>query len=135
MIAGKPTAWRFGLVGGVGLAGAGLMKAMRVFLKVKAAGFTLGDELMFLSYLFGMGFAGGLIAWYLRFLPRKYGIPGEALLGAILMNLFFVCCAAVFDATLILGNLDHLVWLFGFASLLGAFAGILIGKDFRPTND
>jgi hypothetical protein len=65
--------------------------------------------------------------WAVLPLARK-GTIGLAAIGLVVMNFFFLCCMLVFDPSLLSPHPRRAMPMFIFASILGPFAGIVIGR-------
>lgn len=80
---GSPCWWHYGLIGGVTLLFATLVKAVGVVIGGGVARVDWTEAVGFLAAIFGMGFVCGVVVWAGRGLSRRFGLIGDAVLGMI----------------------------------------------------
>jgi hypothetical protein len=124
--------WMFGLVGGGVLLVATAVKFVRVLVGGVGGEGGLLEALTFAALLFGVGFACGVIVWAGRGLYRWIGLAGDAVVGSVVMIVFFMACMLAFSPDLLAeklfaGGLPML----GMAVVLGAIGGAWTGRDVR----
>jgi hypothetical protein len=124
--------WQYGLVGGVVLSLATLVKAVRGVARGAVGAVDWADAAGFAAAVFGMGFACGLVVWAGRGISRRLGLVGDAVVGLAVMLVFFTACMLVFDPELLgrkwwSGGLPML----GLGAVLGLAGGAWIGRDLR----
>lgn len=125
--------WQFGLIGGLALSMATAIKAVRVFVRGADAGADFGEIAGFAAAIFGMGFVCGVVVWAGRSLSRRLGPVGDALVGMIVMVVFFFSCMLLFDPELLGAKLRQGgLPMLGFGAVAGLFAGWYVGREFRP---
>lgn len=126
--------WQFGLFGAFVLLLATAVKAVLVASVGRThSEINSGEVASFCTTIFGMGFLCGIVVWASRGISRRFGPAGDAAVGLIVIEVFFVSCMLLFDPALLgskfrQGGLPML----GFAVPLGLFGGWYIGRDFRP---
>ena len=116
--------FRFGLLGGLTMLVATMVKFLGAIPSLFEEKMDWAGLLELPLFVFGAGFACGVLTWGLMGLSAVFGAMGDALIGAVVMNAFFLMCSLMFDAGLHGG-------IFLFATCLGLFAGWLFGRDFR----
>jgi hypothetical protein len=124
--------WVFGLVGGFALSVATAVKVVRAVVSGAADDADWGEAGGFAAAVFGMGFLCGVIVWAGRGLYRRIGWVGDALVGLVVMVVFFLCCMLLFEPELLgskfyVGGLPMLA----LAVVLGPMAGVWTGRDIR----
>jgi hypothetical protein len=123
--------WQFGLVGGVGLSLATLIKVIRV-LGGTAGEATWGETVGFAAAIFGMGFVSGVIVWAGRGLYHRIGMAGDAIVGLVVMVVFFTSCMLISEPELLgpkfpTGGAPMLA----LGAVIGLIAGAWVGRDWR----
>jgi hypothetical protein len=81
--------------------------------------------------VFGMGFVCGALVGLLRGLSRRLGWVGDAMIGALVMVVFFLCCMACFDREMLLGRQPGREGMLLFAALTGLVVGPVIARDVK----
>lgn len=124
--------WQFGLIGGFALSYATAIKLFRAIRGGTDPDVDWGELPGFAATLFGMGFLCGVIVWAGRGLYRRIGLAGDAIVGLVVMVVFFISCAVVFEPSW-LGDKFSTggAPMFGFAAVLGLILGPWIGRDLR----
>jgi len=125
--------WQFGLIGGVGLLLATTIKAVGVVVWGAAEAVDRGEAAGVAAFIFGSGFICGVVAWAGLGLSRRFGPAGDAVVGLVVMVVYFVSCMLWFEPEMlgskfVQGGLPML----GLAVPFGLFLGWYIGRDFRP---
>jgi hypothetical protein len=124
--------WHYGLFGGVVLSLATVVKAIGALLWGAFGRANWAEFPRFLAAVFAMGFVCGLVVWVGRGLSRRLGVAGDAVLGMIVMEVFFICCMFLFDPDLLGRKLSYGgLPMLGGGAVLGLLAGALIGRDVR----
>jgi hypothetical protein len=124
--------WQFGLLGSFVLSYATLIKFIRAVRGGDSPDADRGELPGFAAALFGMGFLCGVIVWAGRGLYQKVGVIGDAVVGLVVMVVFFISCMSVFDPKMLGENFaTGGAPMLGFAAVLGPFAGVWIGRDLR----
>jgi hypothetical protein len=124
--------WQFGLLGGVVLSLATLIKLIRALVAGVAGGAEWSEAAGFAAMIFAMGFVCGLVAWAGQGLSRRFGMAGDAVVGVAVMVVFFLCCMLVFDPELLGPKLANGgVPMLGLAVVAGLILGVWIGHDLR----
>lgn len=124
--------WQSGLLGGVGLSVATFIKVIRAVIRgatgeadwIEATGFAVA--------IFAIGFVCGVIVWAGRGLSRRFGLVGDAVIGMVVMVVFFLACMLLSEPEL----LQEKLWygglpMLGLAVVLGLVGGAWIGRDLR----
>lgn len=125
--------WQFGLLGGFVLSLATAVKVVRAVVRGAAGEAAWGEAAGFAAAIFGMGFVCGVVVWAGRGLSRRFGPAGDAVVGLVVMEVFFVSCMLLFEPELLGSKFEHGgLLMLGGAVPLGLFAGWYIGRDFRP---
>jgi hypothetical protein len=128
----KVSWWQFGLLGGVVLSLATLVKLVRAVIAGAAGGADWGEAPRFAVLIFAMGFVSGLVAWAGQGLSRRFGPAGDALVGMAVMVVFFLCCMLVFAPELLGPKLaTGGVPMIGLAVVVGLVLGAWVGHDLR----
>ncbi len=124
--------WQCGLLGGFVLMASTGVKFLRALVGGAAPGFGPGEAAGFAALMFAMGFICGLVGWAGLGLSRRFGLAGDAMVGAAVMVVFFLGCALVF-APEILGPkfVSGGIPMFGIAVAAGLVLGPWIGRDLR----
>ncbi len=131
------TWWHCGLLGAgvltlATLIGAPLKLLARWWLDEPIGPLTLEAFQDFRLSLFVMGFVSGVAVWAGSGLPRRFGPPGDALLGIIGMTTFFLCCMVIFSpAMLTRPSWNSTGVMLGLAAAAGAWIGWSVGRDLR----
>jgi hypothetical protein len=81
--------------------------------------------------LTAVGFVVGAAYPLVRWVPGPLGRLGDALLGMLLMPLYFAGCFAVFGQPEVRGRPMSIWPLMGMSLVIGAIAGVITGEDFR----
>jgi hypothetical protein len=124
--------WQFGLMGGVILSLATLVKFVRAVIRGLAGEPEWGEAIGFAAAIFGMGFVCGLVVWAGRGLHRRIGMAGDALVGAAVMVVFFAACSLLFAPQQLGADfLSAGAPMFGFAVVIGLIVGAWTGRDIR----
>lgn len=124
--------WEFGLIGGVTLSVATLIKVIRRLFHGAVVEGEWTEAVGFAAAVFGMGFVCGLIVWLGQGLSRRLGWLGDALVGMVVMLVFFTSCLLLFAPELLGAK-----WEFGGLPLLclgavfGLIGGVWMGRDMR----
>jgi hypothetical protein len=128
--------WQYGFLGGVVLSLATLIKLIRSFLipivRGGAQQVSWTEAVKFAVSIFAMGFLCGLVVWSGRGVSRRLGLFGDALVGMVVMLVFFTACMFLFDPELLgpklaSGGLPMLA----FGAVLGLISGAWFGRDLR----
>jgi hypothetical protein len=122
-----PSWW---LLGGLVLSLATIIKLIRTVLIGAVAAGQAGwtEALSFAVAIFGMGFLCGLVIWAGRGLSRRLGLVGDAIVGMVVMLVFFTACMLLFDPALLgPGGLP----MFVFGGLLGLVSEAWFGRNLR----
>jgi hypothetical protein len=123
--------WRYGLLGaGVLSVGTGV-KVVERLLFDPSSGLPWRELPGFGLTVFLMGFVCGCVAWAVRFLPVRLGRVGDALMGLFVMDVFFLCCMAAFDRSLLTDNGTNGMLMLALGSVAGAVLGGWVGHDLR----
>src|SRR5688500_6819119 len=88
--------WQFGLIGGIVLSLATAGKFIRAIVTGRAHDIDWGEAGGFAVAIFVMGSICGLVVWMGRGLHRRIGMLGDAIVGVLVMLLFFVSCMLLF---------------------------------------
>jgi hypothetical protein len=126
--------WHFGLIGGVVLSIATVIKIFKSLPALLAGELSWSGFFYFPIAIFAMGFACGVLVWLALPLSRRLGLLGDAIIGAVTMPFFFVLCMLIFDSSLLTTKLKQGLIMLGFGVLLGAFMGLYVGSDVRKGN-
>src|SRR5947208_2412659 len=129
--------WQYGLLGGLVLSLATIIKLIRTVLMgaviagaAGKAGWT--EAVAFAVAIFGMGFVCGLVIWAGRGISRRLGLFGDAMVGMVVMLVFFTACMFLFDPDLLGPKLSSGgLPMLGFGALLGLVGGAWVGRDLR----
>ena len=78
--------------------------------------------------IFAMGFLCGVVVWAGRWISRRFGLFGDAIVGMVVMLVFFTACMLLFDPDR-LGPRGLPMYVFG--ALLGLIGGVWVGRDLR----
>ncbi len=125
--------WQFGLIGGSVLTIATATKLASAVIRGTVGTVEWGETGGFAAAIFGMGFVCGVIIWAGRGLSQRFGPVGDAVIGLVVMEAFFVSCMLLFQPEMLGSKFENNgLPMLGFAVPLGLFAGWLIGRDFRP---
>ena len=124
--------WQFGLVGGVVLSIATAIKLVRAVVHGAVGDIEWSEAAGFAAVIFGMGFLCGVIVWAGKGLYRRIGWVGDAIVGMVVMVVFFLSCMLLFEPELLgakffVGGLPML----GLAVPLGFIGGAWTGRDIR----
>ena len=126
--------WQFGLTGGAVLSIATTIKLIRALAGGRRGEADWSEAAGFAVEIFAMGFLCGVIVWLGNGLHYRFGLIGDALLGLVVMIVFFICCMYLFDPMMLGANfIPDGVFMLGFAVIAGLFGGVLIGRDIRKT--
>lgn len=128
--------WQFGLVGAVALSVATAVKVIRSLVRGTMGESGFSEALLFAAAIFAMGFICGVVVWVGRGWHRHIGMAGDALLGMVVMVVFFLSCMAVFDPEMLgakftSGGVPMLV----LGSIIGLVVGASAGRDLRKKGD
>jgi hypothetical protein len=124
--------WQFGLFGGVVLSVATLIKVARALVRGLSGEGGLVEAVGFAAAIFAMGFVCGVVVWAGRGLYERIGMAGDAIVGLVVMVVFFLSCMLLFDPALLGPKLSSGgVPMLGLAVVLGLFGGAWIGRDVR----
>ena len=124
--------WQFGLTGGIVLSVATAIKLVRALFRSATEPEELGEAVGFALAIFGMGFLCGVIVWAGKGLHRRFGVAGDAFVGAVVLITFFLCCMLLFAQDFLgtkfyRGGLPML----GLATVVGIIGGVKTGYDLR----
>lgn len=127
-----PPWWQYGLLGGGILSLTTFVKAIPAVIRGVGEEVGLTEAVGFAAAIFGMGFVCGLVAWAGRGFSRRFGLVGDALVGMVVMLVFFGACMLLFDPSLLgpkwsSGGLP----MFGLGTLVGLIGGVWVGRDLR----
>lgn len=79
-----------------------------------------------------MGFLCGVLAWAGKGLSRRFGMAGEALVGAVVMAVFFLLCTLLFAPEFLGSKFARGgVPMLGLAVIGGGVGGAKLGRDLR----
>jgi hypothetical protein len=79
-----------------------------------------------------MGFLCGVIVWAGRGLYGWFGMAGDAIVGLVVMVVFFVSCMLLFDPAMLGASfLSGGAPMLGLAVVIGLIAGPWLGRDLR----
>lgn len=124
--------WQFGLVGGIVLSLATLIKVIRAIVRGVADETALTEFGNFAAAFFVMGFVCGVVVWAGRGLSRRLGAIGDAVVGLVVMQVFFVSCMLLFEPAMLGQKFEHGGRpMLLFAVPLGLFAEWHIGQAIR----
>ena len=124
--------WQFGLVGGMVLSIATGIKAVRALKSGGLGEHSFRDAVLFAATIFAMGFICGLVVCVGRGWHRRIGAAGDALLGMIVMIVFFLSCMVVFSPEMFGPKLKSQgLPMLGIASIIGLIGGVWTGRDLR----
>jgi hypothetical protein len=123
--------WQFGLVGGLVLTLATLAKAVAAIPRFFTENVPWSEVAVLPLAVFGMVFVCGVVVWAVRSVTRRYGPAGDAMVGVIVMNVFFLMCMALFEPAMLSGDRPGAESMLGLATVIGLVAGPWIGRDFR----
>jgi hypothetical protein len=120
--------WQSGLIGGVTLSLVTAIKVVRAIIRGTAGDGEWSEAVFFALAIFGMGFLCGVIAWFGRGLYNRLGMLGDALVGMVVMVVFFLSCMTLFDPEM-LGAKG--IPMIGLAVVFGLIGGAWMGRDLR----
>ena len=127
--------WQFGLVGGLTLSVATIVKLVRAFTRGaadQAAESGLAQALGFFFLMFAMGFICGVVAWAGRGLYDRIGMAGDAIVGVAVTLVFFLACMIAFAPDLLGPKFGSGgVPMLGLAVVVGAICGPWFARDLR----
>jgi hypothetical protein len=123
--------WQFGVFGGCVLSFATLVKVIGAIPRFFTEAVPWSELTYFPLAVFGMGFVCGVVVWAARFLSRWFGLAGDAMVGAIVMFVFFLLCMLVFDREILMGNRRGALVMLAAGSAIGLAMGLWIGSDLR----
>jgi nitrate reductase gamma subunit len=124
--------WEAGMLGAVVLSIATLFKFVQTVAWRETGEARWAQVLGFAAAIAGISFLCGVIGWAGRGLYRRIGMAGDALVGMVIMTVFFLYCMILFEPEMLWskfrpnGNL-----MLGLAMVVGLIAGPLFGRDLR----
>lgn len=129
--------WQFGLIGGIALSLATVYKALRFLQRVAPQFGPWWDFFAVAALVFCLGFVCGCLVWWLHGLSSRGGLLGDALIGAVVANVYFVLLCAVADRDLLRLWTDPVggPTVVGAATVIGSGGGVLIGLGRQPEQD
>jgi hypothetical protein len=127
--------WQWGLIGGATLSLATLSKVLIALPRLLSQNASWHELPGVAALVFVLGFVCGVVAWLGSGLSRRWGRVGDALLGAIVMNVFFLGCMVVFAREVLAGERSGAGLFFLMATALGTLGGTLVGRDLRAAPD
>jgi hypothetical protein len=122
------------MIGGLALSFATVYKFLQVIPGLFRQNIPPWSELLAMAVLvFVMGFFCGCVVWFLRNLSSRFGLTGDAVIGAVTMNVYLLLLAAFVDRDLLRLWMDKesALTMFGVVTVLGAGAGLLFGLHQR----
>jgi hypothetical protein len=127
-----PRWWQFGLVGGVTLSLATLIKLIRAIGRGFAGQPEWGEAAGFAVAIFAMGFVCGVVVWAGRGLYRRFGMVGDAVVGVAVMVVFFLCCMLLFEPDMLGTKFSSGgAPMLGLAVVIGLICGPWFGRNLR----
>ena len=124
--------WQFGLFGGVVLSLATGIKVTRAVVRGALGEAEWGEAVGFGAAIFGMGFLCGVIVWAGKGLYQRLGLAGDAIVGLVVMVVFFVACMLLFEPAMLgAGFWSGGAPMLGMAVVGGLIGGAWIGRDLR----
>ena len=123
--------WKCGILGGIVLSSATLIKVIGAIPRFFTEDVPW-SEFVFLPFaVFGMGFVCGSLVGVLRGLSSRLGIVGDVVIGAAVMNIYFLCCMALFDPKMLSSEALGGAMMLFFATVTGMIGGAWLGNDLR----
>ncbi len=126
--------WKWGVIGGLTLSLATVVKLVRYLAK---SGIESVEEVTALkvvefgAFLFTAGFACGISLWAIQHLFSGPRWLADAMSGVVVLEVLFLCCAFVFEPTWLTTNQAQGFPMFVGAAVLGLVLGPWIGRDVR----
>lgn len=128
---GPPPWWLCGLIGGLALALATLARMIAGLPRLLRGDVAWGEVASLPLATFAMGFLCGAVGALLYPWVRNLGLVGDALLGLVVMDVFFLACMALFAPELLTTNRQGGAAMLAFGSILGLGAGPFFARDWR----
>lgn len=122
--------WQCGLLGALVLFVATCSNALHSLPRFFLKDVPWGELLYFPFQILLIGFAVGVIVRFFVPLAIWFGPIGDAMIGMIGMNVFFLLCMQI-DSSPIPPFSSRAVPLFALATVLGILMGVLVGRDIR----
>jgi len=122
--------WTWGIIGGISLSLLTLIKGLAAVLFLRPGEWDATAAVAPLL-TFGMGFICGSLAGLLRGLSRRMGLFGDAMIGAVVADAYFLCCMFCFCPQMLTGEEPGRGQMLLGATLLGMICGPWFGRDFR----
>jgi hypothetical protein len=125
--------WHFGVIGGLALSLATGYKFLQAIPRLWNGIIPWTELLAIAGLAFLIGSICGCVVWFLRKLSSRFGLTGDAVIGAVTVNVYFPLLAAFVDRELLRLWMvkESVLTMFGVATVLGAGAGLLFGMDQR----
>ena len=121
--------WEGGLIGGIVLSGTTVFNALGAYVGGMDGPAPWTGIFGVVAATFGMGFLCGVVVWSGKGLHRRFGAVGDALIGMVVMLVFFACCMLLFAPELLGPKRDDGLLMLGVAAVAGAVGGIWFGHD------
>ena len=127
--------WHAGLAGGLVLTLATAIKFVRSVIRGGMGEAEWIEAIGFAAAIFGMGFLCGVIVWLGRGLHRRLGMVGDAIVGATVIVVFFLCCMLLFSQEMLGAKWRSGMAMLGLAVVAGIIGGVMLGRDIRKDAD
>lgn len=119
------------------MVGANIMLLATIIKVIKAVSRFFSEDvpwtelISFPGQVLALGFVSGVMVWLVLPLSRKLGSLGDALVGLVTMNFFFLCCMFIFDRSLLPPQSLRGLPMLGLATVVGVVLGVWVGRDLR----
>jgi hypothetical protein len=123
--------WHYGLLGGTFLTVATIVRIARRLPRLETGELDWTELLALPALVFAMGFLCGTVGWASRGISRRFGLLGDAFVGATVMVVFFLCCMLIFARELLTANPVGALLMLAFGGGVGLLGGVLIGYEVR----
>lgn len=124
--------WKIGLLGSAALS---LFPAMRLAWALVAGGMGRAEWRQapaFFAAIFGIGFLCGVVAWALKGLSRRFGMAGDALVGAAVMATLCLSCMFLPVPDMLASQfVSEPALMLTVMVVAGMIGGVWIGRDLR----
>ena len=127
------TWWQFGLIGGIALSLATLYKFVHALPRLFQQPFPWSALVAAPVAAFLLGFACGCVVWCLRSISSRFGLAGDAIIGVVVVNVYFLLVAVLVDRNLLRlwVERESAAVILGVAAVVGAGGGLLWGLQQR----